>query len=219
MIKLSLLLIVLSISSLSIAQDNGDLENQFYFRFGLSNPTKSYFGAEDSFWDNRKRVGGVFELGSIFMINNLPLSDGLRLGVNVDYAEFSYHQLSSKIDDAAIGIFKISSKIGPSISYSPVSNLVFDAYVKFKIAWVAGMANAAADGTVDEDDTYGGTLGMGYAVGVNVRYRFLMLSFEFNKDKMKLERTDTSGSYLGNAKDQGDETPMPSYNLTLGFCF
>ncbi len=152
------------------------------------------------------------------MLNSLPLADGLRLGINVDYADFSYHQFSAKNDDSAIGIFKISSKVGPSISYSPVINLVFDAYAKFKIAWVAGMTFQASDGTV-EDDGYAGTLGTGYATGVNVRYRFLMLGFEFNKDTMKLANTNNSDEYFGKAKDESDKTPMPCYNLTLGFSF
>lgn len=200
--------------------DTGDLENQFYFRFGFSNPTKSYFGVdENAVWDELGRRGGVLELGSIFMINSWPLSDGLRLGINVDYAEFSYHQFSSTIDDSAIGVFKFSSKIGPSLSYNIVSDLIVDAYVKFKIPWVAGMAFADSDGTVD-DDGYAGELGTGYAVGVNVRYRLFMLGFEFNKDTMKLANTNDSDEYFGNVEDwESDETPMSYYNFTLGFTF
>lgn len=210
---------ILSVPLLTKPPTNG-LENQFYFRFGVSYPTNSYFGVDDySTWDEFGRIGGVLEFGSIFMLNSLPLADGLRLGINVDYADLSYHQFSSTIDDSAIGIFKISSKVGPSISYSPVTDLVFDAYAKFKIAWVAGMAFTASDGTV-EDDGYAGTLGAGYAAGVNIRYSFLMLGFEFNKDSMKLANTNNSDEYFGNVSDyNSDETPMPCYNLTLGFCF
>lgn len=80
------------------------------------------------------------------------------------------------------------------------------------------MAFAAPDGTVAED-TYGRTLGTGYAAGVNVRYRFLMLSFEFNKDTMKLANLDNSENYFDNAKNESDKIPMPSYNLTFGFSF
>lgn len=216
--NLSFLLIALSISSLTFAQESGDLENQFYFRFGLSLPTNSYFGVENSEWADTKRIGGVFELGSIFMINSLPLSDGLRLGINVDYAEFSYHQISSTIDDSAIGIFKISSKVGPSLSYSLVSDLIIDAFVKFKIPWVAGMAFADTDGSV-EDEGFAGTLGTGYSIGFNIRYKVLMLGFDFNKDSMVLAYTNDSDIYFGNAKDESNKTPMPCYNLTLGFTF
>ena len=150
--KFFFLLITIILPLLSVAQDNGDLENKFYFRFGLSNPTNSYLGVDDnSFWDDSKLRGGVFELGSIFMLNSLELSDGLRLGINVDYAEFTYHQISSTIDDSAIGIFKVSSKVGPSISYNLVSDLIFDAYVKFKIPWIAGVAMRSSDGTIEDE--------------------------------------------------------------------
>ncbi len=150
--KTSLTILVLSISILSLAQsgdnlDNqsissGDLENQFYFRFGYSQPATSYLGVDDdALWDDLSRHGGVFELGQIFMLNSIPMSDGLRLGINVDYAEFSYHQLK-EIDsefDVTIGLLKVASKIGPSLSYSPASKLVFDVFVKAKIPWVGGI--------------------------------------------------------------------------------
>lgn len=215
--KFFCLLIALSISALSFAQEDGDLENQFYFRFGLSLPTNSYLGVDDnSVWDQFDRIGGVFELGSIFMLNSLPLADGLRLGINVDYAQFSYHQFSFKGHDSKIGVLKVSSKIGPSISWSPVNHLVFDGYVKAKIPWVAGMV-FLLDGEAEE--TYGGTLGIGFSTGINVRYRFLMVGFEYGMDKMKLEDQDNKGSYFGSASDDGDKTPMSSYNFTFGFTF
>ena len=151
--KTSLTILVLSISiftlaqssgdSLNQSQSSGDLENQFYFRFGYSQATTSYLGVDDvEFWDYFSRYGGVFELGQIFIINKAALSDGLRIGINVDYAEVSYHQLT-EIDtdiDFAIGLLKLASKIGPSLSYSPAEHLVFDVFVKAKIPWVAGIA-------------------------------------------------------------------------------
>ena len=219
--KIYLLLIALSVSSIVQSQDNGDLEKQFYIRFGFSNPTNSYIGIDDnSFWDEVNKSGGVFELGQIFILNSIPLSDGLRLGINVDYAEISYHQLSAKTTDDALGILKISSKIGPSISYSPANKLVFDAFIKAKIPWVAGLT-FIEDGSVNvNDENYIGTLGFGFSTGINVRYRFIMAGFEFNKDSMKLENVDVKGEYFGNASDfNDDKTPMPCMNFTFGFCF
>ena len=217
--KISFLLIALIVSLSTFAQDSGDLENQFYFRFGYSNPTNSYLGVDDnSFWDDITRAGGTFELGSIFMLNSLPLSDGLRLGINVDYAEISYHQLSSTIDDTALGVLKLASKIGPSISYSPVTHLVFDAFLKAKIPWVAGSTIVFGDSSFEEN--YLGTVGFGFSTGFNVRYRFLMAGFEFNKDSIKLENVDITGEYLGNVSDPDDDkTPMPSFTFSFGFCF
>lgn len=213
-----LLFVLLCFPQLLPAQESGDLENKFYIRFGLSSPTKSYFGLGDSDWEMDSRTGGMLELGSIFMINSLDLADGLRLGVNVDYADFSYHHISSKVDKSAIGVFKLSSKVGPSLSYSPVPKLVFDGYAKFKLAWLAGMAFADSDGSVG-DDGFAGSLGTGYALGINVRYKVLMLSFEFTTDKMKLEYTEMEGFYFGNFKDESTKTPLPSMNFTFGFNF
>ena len=95
--KLLVVILAVYVSASAFSQGGGDLENQFYFRFGLSKPTKSYLGVNDNtFWDDVKKTGGVFELGSIFMLNSLPFPDGLRLGINADYAEFTYQQL--KVD-------------------------------------------------------------------------------------------------------------------------
>ena len=218
--KISLTILALSISILTLAQggnvSSGDLENQFYFRFAYSHATESYLGVDDvEFWDVFNRTGGVFELGHIFMINSAALSDGLRLGINVDYAEFSYHHLSFTDTDDFIGLLKLASKIGPSLSYSPAPKLVFDVFFKAKIPWVAGIALWS-----DEvDEVFLASPAIGFATGINVRYAFLMLGFEFNSDKMKFESQDFPVEYFGNWSDDSDKTPMPSFSFSLGFCF
>jgi hypothetical protein len=224
--KISLTVLALSISILALAQSggdianqsqsSGDLENQFYFRFGYSQATTSYLGVDDDeFWDSFSRVGGVFELGHIFIINKAAMSDGLRIGINVDYAEFSYHHLTYPEEDVILGLLKLSSKVGPSLSYSPVPNLVFDIFVKAKIPWVAGIALVVDE----EDDVYLANPRIGVATGINVRYRFIMLGFEYNSDNMKFEHVDFSGDYFGNLSDDSDKTPMPSLSFTPGFSF
>jgi len=224
--KTSLTILVLSISiftlaqtsgdSLNQSQSSGDLENQFYFRFGYSQATTSYLGVDQAeFWDDFSRYGGVFELGHIFIINKAALSDGLRIGINVDYAEFSYHHLYYSDEDITLGLAKLSSKIGPSLSYSPAEHLVFDVFVKAKIPWVGGIA-VVADG---EDEFFRGTTGIGVATGINVRYRFIMLGFEYNSDNMKFENIDNPEAYFGNLGDDSDKTPMPSFSFSLGFSF
>ena len=226
--KISLTFLVVGISILSLAQSggdvenqstsSGDLENQFYFRFAYSQAANSYLGVEDmEFWDSFSRWGATFELGSIFFFNSLDMADGLRLGINIDYAEFSYIQLTEIDDniDFALGVFKLSSKIGPTLSFSPASKLVFDAFVKAKIPWVAGLAIVG-----DEfDEGFFASPGFGLATGINVRYRFLMIGFEYNSDKMKFENIDYPGEYFGNFSDDSDKTPMPSFSFSLGFSF
>ena len=85
--KLIILVFVALLSIPCFSQDAGDLENQFYFRFGYSNPSWKYYGLDgkSDFPDGARKFGGVFELGSIFYINRLKIRDGMRLGINVDY--------------------------------------------------------------------------------------------------------------------------------------
>ena len=224
--KITLAFLALSISILCLAQTSGDvqsqsqstgdLENQFYFRFGYSQAANSYLGNDDDeLWNVFDRFGGVFELGHIFIINKAALADGLRLGINVDYAEFSYHQMTGIDEDVNLGVLKLSSKVGPSLSYSPAEHLVFDVFVKAKIPWVGGIALLIDD----EDEVYLAKTGFGVATGINIRYRFLMLGFEYNSDKMKFESRDYPGDYFGNISDDSDKTPMPSFSFSLGFCF
>ena len=146
------------------------------------------------------------------------MSDGLRLGINVDYAEFSYHQLT-EIDtefDVTIGLAKLASKIGPSLSYSPASKLVFDVFVKAKIPWVGGIVVFFPD---EVDEVFLAKPGIGVATGINIRYRFLMLGFEYNSDNMKFESQDYPGAYFGNVSTDSDKTPMPSFSFSFGFSF
>jgi hypothetical protein len=226
--KTGLTFLALSIAILSLAQvsgneDNqsissGDLENQFYFRFGYSHPANSYLGVEDmEFWDDFSRLGGTFELGSIFFFNSLDMADGLRLGLNLDYVEISYNQLELTDPDVdfALGLLKVASKIGPTLSYSPASKLVFDLFVKAKIPWVAGLAIVSDE----SDEGFFATPGFGLATGINLRYRFLMIGFEYNTDNMKFENVDDPGEYFGNFSDDSDKTPMPGFSFSFGFTF
>ena len=215
--KTCIALLVLSFSISSLAQDGG-LDSKFYFRFAYSNPTESYMGVDEAeFWDYFSKHGGVFELGHIFILNSVDLAEGLRLGINVDYAEFSYNQLTSTdVEDVAVGVLKLASKIGPSLSFSPHGQLVFDVFFKAKIPWVGGIAIYTPD---EVEEVFLAKPGFGFATGLNLRYRFLMFGFEFNSDNMKFESQDYPGEYFGNFSDDSDKTPMPSMSFSLGFCF
>lgn len=216
--KILLVISVMIFSAGIYAQ--GDLDNTFYFRFGISKPTKSYGGVDDdAFWNDLKRNGLTFELGQIFMINQLQMADGLRLGVNVDYLALNYHAMKDEGNGLAAVI--VGSKIGPSLSYSPVDKLVFDGYIKLNPTWVSALFYVGESAASD----YGlGFVGIGYSMGINVRYSILMLGFEFNKSWNKLKHYDADGNatddYFGNFSDPDkDRTPMPSYNFTIGLAF
>lgn len=219
--KIILILILMGISLTNFAQDSQGLDNQFYFRFGYSHPANSSFGGEKSDWEDISRVGGVFELGTIFIFNNLDLADGLRLGLNVDYADITYHQFENDFEDYTARILKISSKFGPSLSYNPVSKLVFDVFVKAKIPWVGGLWVDFPDTAFEDDEQYLATIGFGYSAGFNIRYSVIMIGFEFTSDKMKLKNVDTE-DYIGNFldyNDTGDKSKLANFNFTVGFSF
>lgn len=214
-----LAILALSISISTLAQGSGDLDSKFYFRFVYSHPAGTYLGVDnDAFWDEYSRVGAAFELGNLFMLNSLDLSDGLRLGINVDFAEFSYQMIprSETLSDSHLSVAKVSSKVGPSLSYSPVEGLVFDVFVKAKIPWVGGLVIWTPE---DVEEWFLATPAIGLATGFNVRYRFLMFGFEFNTERMKFESQDFPDTYFGNLTDDSDKTPMPSFSFSLGFCF
>ena len=221
--KAIIFLIVCGVSFITYAQENRGLDNKFYIRFGYSKPATSYFGGDKDSWENVNRTGAIFELGSIFMLNNLDLGDGLRLGINVDYVELTYHEFTYDVvfDELILRIGQVSTKVGPSISYNPVSKLVLDAFIKAKIPWVGGGYIQAEDPDFDEL-SYIGAMGFGFSTGLNIRFGVLMIGFEYESSKMKLEDRDDAGMYLGNyldPNDDGDKTKMASFNFTLGVNF
>ena len=220
--KKLLALVLLVSTALAVYTQDGNLKKQTYLRIGYSLPTWKYFGLTDkSDWgDDFKRIGGVFEVGNIFMLNGIKLSPGMRLGINIDYLSVNYHRFSNEAVTFKENIVFVGSKIGPSFSYSPVDRLVFDAFFKFNPVWVA--ADIASQG--DEKDFFMGFLGIKYGVGLNVRYSVLMLGFEINPGfvKMKLydeEENSFTDEYRSNATDNGKKTNAPGINFTVGLSF
>ncbi len=222
--KVLISLLLLTIMFAVFSQD-GNLKKQTYFRIGLSSPSWKYFGSDGkSDWnDNMKRIGGLFEMGNIFMLNSLKIAPDMRLGINVDYLSVNYHKFSESESDYNMNFFYFGSKIGPSFSYSPVSKLVFDVYAKINPVWVAGSVWAYHDDLID-DDFFMGFMGIKWSVGLNVRYSLLMLGFEFNPGYAKFkyydsEENEFTDEYLGNMNDNKDTTPVPAMNFTIGISF
>jgi len=220
--KLGVLTVTLLFSAILFAQ--GDLDKTFYFRLGYSKPTKKYAGVDNTdYWDGVKRNGIHAEIGQIFILNSIPLADGLRLGINADYASFYFHGFKSDFGKQRFLTF--GSKVGPSLSYSPVDKLVFDTYIKINPAWLSAAFSSVEDLTGEDYQFYLGYLGLGYSFGVNVRYSLLIVGFDFNTSWNKLEHYDENtnefdGTYIGNASDiDKDRTPVPSFNFTIGLAF
>ena len=222
--KISLLLLVICLSIPSFAQEGQGLDNRFYFRIGYSKPANSYLGYNNSpYQEYISTTGAVFEIGSIFMLNNLDLGEGLRIGINVDYAEIAYHQFTydDSFEEVILRMGQISSKAGPSISFSPVNRLVFDGFFKLKIPWIAGAYFQADDPDIDEE-WYSGAIGIGFSTGINIRYGALMLGFDYSTNTIKMNNSEDSEDYLGNTldiSDDSDKTKIAYYNFTIGLNF
>ncbi|MEX2591742.1 MAG: hypothetical protein WD426_03135 [Anditalea sp.] len=211
--NLVVLVFVVLISGSVYAQE--DLENQFYIRIGKSLPSWSSYGADGKAGTQGiKRTGGVFEMGSLYMINKLPLAEGLRLGINVDWISIDYHGFTYR-DDVIVDV-GILSKIGPSISYSPIDKLVFDAYAKVVVSWASGVGLAYNGEDLEEEDTYIGTGGLKHSLGLNARYSKLILGIAYNAGALTLKNPDGAilGDIHGNSK-----TPLSSVNFTVGVSF
>jgi hypothetical protein len=213
--KLCLLLIAILVANFAFSEDNGDLKNRFYFRFGASMP--GYGSDETGFLNSDlKRRGAEFELGSIFMLNKLRLADGMRFGINVDYLSLNYHNITYSFGFNENNIF-IGSKIGPSFSYSPVKWLEFDTYVKLNPVWVAASYITTDDyGYDDNSQTYSGFLNLKYSFGFNIRMAIALIGFEYNPGGMKLNNTVSDQNYVNM---YSEKIKMPCYNFTLGLSF
>jgi hypothetical protein len=228
--KKSLVLFMALLMAASAVAQEGDLKKQFYLRVGLSVPGWKYYGFngksdwEEMFAVNEvKRSGGAFEFGSIYMLNSIPLMDGMRLGINVDYLSVAAHHFSYEGTNASSTLMFVGSKIGPSFSYSPVKHLVFDTYVKFNPVWLA--ANYDKNLGIDDEEFWGGYMGMKFSIGMNVRYSVLMMGLEFNPGYAKMKYWDKdiddfTDEYLGNVDDlNSKKTPVPCMNFWLGLSF
>lgn len=217
-------IIFLTVTLISVYSQEGDLKKQTYFRLGLSVPTWKYYGWDDkSDWDDdTKRIGGMFEAGTLFMLSSIKIADAVRLGINVDYLSAGYHLLRETDADYRLHFLYLGSKVGPSFSYSPVDRLVFDAYFKLNPIWVASSLTLYNDDEFN-DHIYFGFMGIKYSIGFNIRYSKAMLGFEFNPGSVKFREYDNdegklTDNYFGNI-NAGDRTPVPGINLTLGITF
>ncbi len=223
--KLSIFLLAICLSFASTAQDGEGLDNRFYFRGGFSNPTNAYLGYNNT--PNPELItskGWVVEIGSIFMLNNLNLADGLRLGINVDYAEITYHKFRYEDDVEYVDLYmgQVSSKVGPSLSFSPVNRLVFDGFFKLKIPWVAFGYFDAPDDPELHESYYLGAIDVGFSTGINIRYGALIVGFDYSSNNMKMNSDEDSEVYLGNfldPSDTGEKTKFAYMNFTIGVNF
>jgi hypothetical protein len=197
-------------------------DNEFYFRFGYSLPFWNQYGALPSDWETgSKRIGFTGELGTIFMFKNIPSSDHMALGIDVDFLTVYWHKFQFFEDGSDVDLWnvRIDSKIGPSFTFRLVDRLAVDLFVKADFCWFTA-TGIMYDDDMDEMEGYADIFAVGLSTGFNVRYSVLMVGFEFNTINPQLENVEEQGEYLGNINDANSKkSPLPSVNFTLGLSF
>ncbi len=205
-------------------------DNEFYFRFGYSNPSwKQYDLTEDEFnqFGLNKKMGLSFELGTIFMLNKLLQSDQAVFGIDADYLSLTYNHfyVDRMFKNGNFAHLRASSKVGPSFTYSPVDKLAFDVYAKANLVW-SSVSVFFDEVYSDADDFYLGQVKMGFSTGLNIRYDILMVGFEYETVSPMLESDDNPGRYLQEdinaifGKSSNDQkSKVHALNFTLGLNF
>lgn len=223
--RLTILFAVIFLSLTAICQE---LDNTVYFRFGYSDPSWNYFDQGKDYWtEGTKKIGGNFEVGTIFLIKSIIPAENVAIGIDATflYANFNNFHNGDETGDVNIGIYRVGSKIGPSFTFSPVEKMAFDVYVKADIAW-ASLIAPYEEKIDDGDDYYLDYLPVGLSTGLNFRYGILMLGVEYNTISPELESDDNRGIYwqemmnvLNGIDDESKKSKMQNLNFTIGMCF
>ncbi|MBK8808777.1 MAG: hypothetical protein IPO21_19920 [Bacteroidales bacterium] len=128
-----------------------DIPNHEYLNFSWYRPTG--YGLPDfrdahsedirfaRQFNNGFHFGGSFAIGSNFYINKMNWVDGLRMGINAEYIEFSANYLKGEYqyivsDEKFHDVHgKISPKVGIVISYMPLKIMKMDLFVRWAPAF------------------------------------------------------------------------------------
>lgn len=221
------LVTILAIVLFSLSSFSQDLTDQFYFRFGYSNPSWSQYGLSENDWDDgTSKVGATFELGSIFMLKSILKADNMSFGINADYLYAIYGNFSQKENNFEnnLGTLRIGSKLGPSFTISPMDKMAIDIYTKVDFAWATAAVHYG-NKIGDADDYFSGYADFGFSTGLNFRYGLLILGFEFNTISTELESDDYPGFYLQDlfnneaGTDSETKSKLPCMNFTIGMSF
>ena len=228
------LALIISLSTYSQGNESGDINKKFYIRGGLSYPTWTYYGYKDANalkagLGVESRIGGIFEIGAIFMLNGINVGDNMRFGINVDFVSFKT-QIFNLQGSENIYNFFVGSKIGPSFTYAPTRALAFDLFVKLNPVWVGAIYynNQDFDNGLD---VYYGYVQMMYSVGINIDLAVLYFGFEYDFGGLKLKNNNDGGYFdptkpgwdpwdpENNPQMNATKVPMHGFNVTIGFNF
>ena len=233
--KLAILFLSVILTLPMYSQDNWDidLKNKFYIRAGLSTPTWTYFGYKDEAGlkaglGAESRIGGIFEIGKIYMLNSIDLGKGIRFGINADFVSIKSHVFNLSGNENIYSGFA-GSKIGPSLTIALNKAIAFDVFAKINPVWAAAVYenNQSIISGIEDIDIYYGYVQMMYSFGINVKLAFIMLGFEYDLGSLKLKNSE--GEYWDptmpgwdpelNPQMSAAKIPMNGFNVTIGVTF
>ena len=149
---------------------------------------------------------------------------GVNLPVSFSFNNWEYPDISSS-SITYRPYFFVGVGVGPLVSYSPVDNIVIDAFFNinptFSVAGgYKGDVTLPLIGSMGEVDYYSQpAFGLGTNYGINVRYANLILGF----DVMPLELTynmvtEVDGDEIGSSPDEVDISTS-RINISVGILF
>ena len=194
-----------------------------YIRGGYSFPTWKPVG-----WNNKSdweggydKYGITGEFGTIFMLPGISPSRDVTFGIDADYLSATWHYFKNSVSALDLHFLKLSSKIGPSVTFDVSDEMAIDLFAKADIGWATGVAYIYDH--LEDDDVFTNFVSVGFEAGFNVRIREFMIGIEYNSINPKLkngENEEINTIYLGNrSSSTSDKTPISSINFMLGIIF
>ena len=221
-------------------------DNPVYFKIGISTPVGkfgqspvAYRTISDSF--NGKdgtgaKSGFDLEVGLISYLDDLPLNERFRLGINAALAgslnEMSWEGLGGGYTIAEYDPFIFAGlKIGPALSYNLINKVIVDGFLQVnpvitspgKFAYVEALGNRTNFLAAVADRTFS----VRKSVGFNIRYSAFLLGLEYNFGKVKYKYIETGYTQVNNSASTfnpytnvyNSKTPTSTLLLTTGIKF
>jgi hypothetical protein len=196
-----------------------------YFKLALTNPIGD-FGNEFSIPTGTMSASSGFssELGTMFYIDALEITNDLKLGIDVTYLSgSSFLFLGDEVSTG--GGFAFAPKIGPFAEYSVSNDLKVSGF--FKLMYRVGYRWVYAyNDDYDYDESGWGTK-LNSTLGANIHYNQWIFGMEFEFGKLNYTMDYYSyyygsswGSYSGSTSYEYEaELPQSIFRLVAGLNF
>ena len=149
-------------------------------------------------------TGVNLEIGRYFFLHAEPIADLFKVGLDASFLSLGYNPIKWNDPDdpgysETMDLSTVSVKLGPVISFNPVSDLYADAFVKLAPTVLTSISDM-----VDMGET---PFALKSDVGVNLRYKKVTVTAGYE-----------SGSFEYDV-ETGERMPMGMFQLKLGLQF